>query len=207
MKTRARTQDDKELKKRKLLDAAKELFYLQGYGGTTISQITDRAGESTGTFYLYFASKTELYRALTIEGMGFLKESVEAALQNETGDAAFQLAAVARSYFSFYLEHRDYFCIIAFLHLGQEEFRKDTALLEAVMSETRAIVGIIERVIRRGQEDGLFGEIDPSAVTTVLWGMMDGLFLLDQRGVAEIMGLSLEVMVASALQLVLKGLG
>jgi AcrR family transcriptional regulator len=43
-----------------LEEAASELFLEQGYGRTTIEQITRRAGVSRNTFFNYFAAKSDL---------------------------------------------------------------------------------------------------------------------------------------------------
>ena len=49
---------------RKILDAAREEFGERGFSDTSIVGITQRAGVALGTFYTYFESKEELFRAL-----------------------------------------------------------------------------------------------------------------------------------------------
>jgi AcrR family transcriptional regulator len=49
---------------RKLLEAAAEEFGTRGYHEAAITGITQRAGVALGTFYTYFESKEELFRAL-----------------------------------------------------------------------------------------------------------------------------------------------
>jgi AcrR family transcriptional regulator len=49
-----------------ILDAALEMFYQSGYHGTTIKDITQKAGVAAGTFYLYFPSKLALYKHILI---------------------------------------------------------------------------------------------------------------------------------------------
>lgn len=51
----------------KLVAAAEELFYRQGYAKTTIGDITGRAGLAIGTFYIYFESKYPLYLYLMVK--------------------------------------------------------------------------------------------------------------------------------------------
>ena len=51
-------------KMNKLLDAAEELFTNNGFHGTSISDICKRAGTAVGTFYIYFETKTDVYRFL-----------------------------------------------------------------------------------------------------------------------------------------------
>ena len=49
---------------RKLLEAAAQEFGQRGYHEAAITGITQRAGVALGTFYTYFESKEELFRAL-----------------------------------------------------------------------------------------------------------------------------------------------
>ncbi len=49
---------------RELLTAARSAFEELGYGATTVGQITRRAGVSRATFYVYFASKEEVFAIL-----------------------------------------------------------------------------------------------------------------------------------------------
>src|SRR4051812_43096095 len=49
---------------RKLLEAAAQEFGARGFHEAAITGITARAGVALGTFYTYFQSKEELFRAL-----------------------------------------------------------------------------------------------------------------------------------------------
>src|ERR1700741_5642077 len=49
---------------RKLLEAAAQEFGQRGFHEAAITGITSRAGVALGTFYTYFESKEELFRAL-----------------------------------------------------------------------------------------------------------------------------------------------
>jgi TetR/AcrR family transcriptional regulator, transcriptional repressor for nem operon len=60
-----RTADPTEIPE-KLLDAGLELFLHQGYNGTGIQQITDRAGVPKGSFYNHFDSK-EAFAAAVVD--------------------------------------------------------------------------------------------------------------------------------------------
>lgn len=51
-------------KMNKLLDAAEELFTNNGFHATSISDICKRANTAVGTFYIYFETKTDIYRYL-----------------------------------------------------------------------------------------------------------------------------------------------
>lgn len=51
-------------KMNKLLDTAEELFTKNGFHETSISDICKNAGTAIGTFYIYFETKTDVYRYL-----------------------------------------------------------------------------------------------------------------------------------------------
>jgi AcrR family transcriptional regulator len=50
--------------RRRILDAATELFNERGYAGTSIRDITERLGMTKGALYYHFASKDELLYAM-----------------------------------------------------------------------------------------------------------------------------------------------
>jgi AcrR family transcriptional regulator len=60
-----------ERTRNRLLDAAEESFGESGFHSTSIGDITRRASVALGTFYVYFDSKGEIFRAL-VAHMGAL---------------------------------------------------------------------------------------------------------------------------------------
>jgi AcrR family transcriptional regulator len=56
-----------KLTMRKLLDAGAQVFATKGYFATRVDDIVKVAQISHGTFYLYFANKEDLFRALAAE--------------------------------------------------------------------------------------------------------------------------------------------
>ncbi|MEZ4381870.1 MAG: helix-turn-helix domain-containing protein [Nannocystaceae bacterium] len=58
-------EDPKGLRRRRILEAATQLFATRGYRRTSISEIAKEAGIAKGTVYLYFATKVELLLATT----------------------------------------------------------------------------------------------------------------------------------------------
>ena len=55
---------DKGGTKREILDAALELFSVQGYGATSVSQIADAVGIRKASLYSHFSSKQEILDTL-----------------------------------------------------------------------------------------------------------------------------------------------
>lgn len=96
---------------RKLLDAAGEEFGSRGYHETAISNITQRAGVGLGTFYVYFKSKEEVFRALVAD-MG---ARTRHALSESVKDAPNRLEAERlgiRAYLDFVRSHKSLYRVV-----------------------------------------------------------------------------------------------
>jgi TetR/AcrR family transcriptional regulator, transcriptional repressor for nem operon len=68
-----------EQRRAELLAAGQALFLAKGIAGTSLDDITQRAGVSKGLFYLYFASKEDLVLALREQFSHDLAERMRAA--------------------------------------------------------------------------------------------------------------------------------
>lgn len=63
-KTKSKITENKEEKKRKILEASFSLFTEKGFKNTSIQEIVDRAEVAKGTFYLYFNDKYDVQEYL-----------------------------------------------------------------------------------------------------------------------------------------------
>lgn len=89
-------QENKQVKRQALLDAAYELFMEHGLSKTSIGEIASRANVAKGTFYLYFSDKDAIMRAL-LGRMSYriLEEACTAAEKLEEASFADKVLAVA----------------------------------------------------------------------------------------------------------------
>ena len=87
-----------------LLQAARQVFERDGYHGTTVSAIVQAAGLSQGAFYLYFADKKGVFRALQDEMATLLRRRIYWVTRDEP-DARRRLEAGLRAYFEYYEEY------------------------------------------------------------------------------------------------------
>lgn len=65
---------------RNLLDAALELFIANGYAGTSIAEIVERAQSSVGSLYHHFGDKAGLYLALWDDWMNAQEDFVKSVI-------------------------------------------------------------------------------------------------------------------------------
>ncbi len=206
MGTRARSLEDKEQRKRLILDAGKEIFFTRGYRDTTIEKITERAGVSTGTFYLYFKSKQEIYMTLYADGIELFRGMAEEAISWPGMSALSRLSAIAHAYYRFYKNHTEYFEILAFIHMHQAELKVKSDMSALLDEKAIELLKIIENVIREGIASGELVPMDTWKATNVLWGLMDGLVMLAARENVMVMGVTLEDLIKQALQMMFYGM-
>jgi len=96
---------------RKLLEAAAQEFGERGYHDAAITGITARAGVALGTFYTYFESKEELFRALVRDMSHATRQHVAEAVAGAPDRLAAERIGLA-SFIAFTRRHPELYRII-----------------------------------------------------------------------------------------------
>lgn len=97
--------------RRRLLEAAEQVFAELGYHDASIVKITEAAGVAQGTFYLYFASKREIFDELVRDLNARIRHAMsEGALPGRTRAEVEELGF--RAFFRFTAEHPALYRII-----------------------------------------------------------------------------------------------
>lgn len=87
-----------------ILDAALECFSTIGYDQTTLADIREKAGASTGSIYHHFGSKEQIAASLYIEGLRQTQEAgLEAVLRTRTARTG--IAAQVAAYIDWVVDH------------------------------------------------------------------------------------------------------
>jgi AcrR family transcriptional regulator len=150
-----------EATRRRILDAAEDVFGELGYYEASVSEITRRAGVAQGTFYIYFHSKRETFVEL-IEDIGArLRAATSAAIQ----DAPDRIAAERRGFAAFF----------RFVHAHRRIYRivEDAGRVapEAAREYYRRISVGYEHGLRAAMQAGQIGETNEEAIGYALMGI------------------------------------
>ena len=90
-----RAEEQRELRRRQILDAALTVFAEKGYHGTAVSDLVEAAGVARGTFYLYFDAKETIFRELLDDLLTTLRTSVRGVdVTGAQGSMEDQLVAI-----------------------------------------------------------------------------------------------------------------
>jgi len=96
---------------RKLLEAAAQEFGQRGFHDAAITGITQRAGVALGTFYTYFESKEELFRALVRDMSQATRAHVAEAVRGAPDRLAAERTGLA-AFIAFTRKHPELYRII-----------------------------------------------------------------------------------------------
>src|SRR3990170_2289791 len=96
---------------RRLLEASAIEFGGRGYHEAAITGITQRAGVALGTFYTYFESKEEVFRALVRDMSRGVRHHVAEAVKDAPDRLAAERIGLA-AFIAFVREHRELYRII-----------------------------------------------------------------------------------------------
>lgn len=147
--------------RRKLLDAAEQIFGELGYPGASIVKITEAAGVAQGTFYLYFASKKDVFDELVVD----LNRRIRHAMKEASSQGATRLEQELlgfEAYFRFTKEHPTLYRIIR-----QAEFVSPEMLRYHYDRLSEGYVQALREAIDRHE----IGPLDPDVTAWALMGM------------------------------------
>lgn len=146
-----------------LIRAAEDEFGDAGYYEAGIAGITRRAGVALGTFYLYFSSKEELFRALLWSLNHDLRRTLNRATRDLTTRAE-QEEEGLRAFFRFLARHRKLYRIV------KEAESVDPRLYRDYYERIADRYG---RGLARAMNRGEFRRLDPELVAYALMGIAD----------------------------------
>lgn len=147
--------------KRRIFAAAEEVFSEQGYLQASVSRITERAGVGQGTFYLYFASKLDLFEALVDD----LNQRVRHAMTEGAARGTTRAEAEAegfRAFFTFTAEHPALYRVV----------REAEQVAPGAMRRhyERIVEGYVEG-LTRAKIAGQIDDVDPEVAAWALMGI------------------------------------
>ncbi|MCM0754588.1 TetR/AcrR family transcriptional regulator [Desulfovibrio aminophilus] len=172
--TNQRMRDER---RERILAEALRLFAARGLAAVTAGEIAAATGTSKGLLYHYFRSKDEIFTSLIREAFARMNEAargLEALDLPPREKIALALGRLLRG-----LEQDERFALHVLL-IAQ------AGLSQAIPEEARAVLreesfapyGVVERILRAGQEDGsIRSGDDPRDLALVFWTTVKGLAL------------------------------
>ena len=119
----------------KLLQAAEAEFGERGFADASIASITQRAGVALGTFYVYFESKEEIFRAL----VSYMGELTRQWVSERVAESPDRLTAERRgveAFIEFVRTHRNLYRVVSMAQfVAEDAFREYYSVFAAAYRE------------------------------------------------------------------------
>jgi AcrR family transcriptional regulator len=147
------------------MSAAAALFIDKGFDATTVDDIVAKAGVAKGTFYHYFATKTDVILALRERFSGDFITRVAAAIEAcPPGDPKARLSGWIRGAVEAYLANYPLHDVVFhdFTHRRRQSREKD------------AVIAQLDALLREGIEADAWSLPDSRAVALILFDGMHG---------------------------------
>jgi len=159
-------------RRQQILDAALDLFAKQGYAESTMPEIARSAGLATGTIYIYYPSKRELFIAV-IESL--MVVPILNVFKNETGE---NFQKTLKKALNERLSILQSVLLTKLLSLIGE-IQRDAELRAIFMEKLiRPFLARMEELYRARVEAGEFRPMEPAVTVRLVGGMMLGMNFL-----------------------------
>jgi AcrR family transcriptional regulator len=142
-------QSQKEATRRRVIDAARELFDGHGYQGTTIREIARRAEVSVGSVFTTFASKGEILSEVMAARLDPLYAEIDRVMPHLRGSTADRLRTMFAIHFEFEAKH-------VRLFMSHIAAAYDWTLTEGARpyGHNARLQDVIRQTLAKGQEEG-----------------------------------------------------
>lgn len=159
-----RREREKEEIRRKILDAARELFATEGYERVTMRRIAEAIEYSPTTIYLHFEDKDDLVRALCHADFGHLLQAMK--LAPASTDPVEAIRQLGRAYVEFALRYPNQYRFMFMTPVVKEEMPAG--------SPGELSFGYLLEAVKRAAAAGLLRPIEPVLAAQILWMSVHG---------------------------------
>ena len=163
-----RTQVRGEVTRAAIMRAAIELFAENGYKGTSVRAITDKAETSMGSFYHHFGDKADLYAQIADEGSLAVRR-----FMRDVGDFGSQMSVEERvwEFFRAYVDAVDKHGAMVLLLISEKETLPPN-IKKMVEGEINLHRRELEQGFTAGVEAGILQPLDARMASEVVVGMV-----------------------------------
>lgn len=163
----ATTTRAKDAKRHRIVEAAIQIFSQKGYHRTKVQDITHALGISTGTFYIYFGNKRDLFVEVVDHVFRtILGEAAKAIMDEE--DLLQRMVVRGRVFYENYSKYNEILNQLRAEMAGEDEWPQEK-IKKAYHDLTRPVI----KDIQRGIDTGLYRKMDADLLAYALTGIIE----------------------------------
>ncbi len=163
-------------KRRRILEEATDLFFIQGYDCATLDAVAERLDVTKPFIYSYYKNKGDLLREVCQTGIRLSLFALEGALVIE-GTATEQLKAVVERVARIIIENQRYISVYL-----REEKNLDPKDARAIREMRHHFDELLSDLLEKGKKAGEFDIADPSRTAIWVSGLLSWIALWYREG-------------------------
>lgn len=204
--TAERRKNERDERMRRIISAAKKMFLEKGYFGTGVRGIAHEARLSPGAIYYYFSGVDEIYVIICEESFVLINKAFRKGMKIN-GSSIEKLEHMAAGFLNYFLKNPEYTDLFVFSNIGWNRVNLRPELSERLERALEGSLSIVLSVIEEGKGKGeIRNDEDSLRMVHALWVSIEGLFLLDRRGLLEKSGLKIRQLLKTQLGIITRGI-
>ncbi|MBK9070155.1 MAG: TetR/AcrR family transcriptional regulator [Myxococcales bacterium] len=169
MTAQERKQQEKQLRRRRIQQAARAVFDERGFAKTSIEMIAKSSSLSVGAIYLYFQSKEDLYASLLEESLGQMDETLQTL-----GAANADLRTVLASLSAWMTQDQESARVFRLLATPGIQSQLSAEVKDAVRDGLGKLRAHLSAAIARGIHTGAYRAISADGAAEQVWATLLG---------------------------------
>jgi AcrR family transcriptional regulator len=175
---------DKEAKRQQIINGALRVFARRGLSNFKMAEVAEEAQVGKGTLYEYFRTKEELIIGSVSQFMIEFEEYVAAQIVTAPGPIE-KIETMVQASVEFCLENEDRLdALLDFYAVGIPRSGDGPALMD-LGPRYKGVIQWVSTVIKEGIDQGLFRQVDPEFVASMIVALLDGFFFQAAIGAIE----------------------
>ncbi len=160
-----------ELRRKQIVDTAIRTIATRGFANTTLNNIAEAAGVSTGVITYHFRNKNDLIEQSIKKLFEAPNEYVIGRVERQSAQSD-RLRTYIEATIRFNMENRDHCValIYSFSSITSQAHRQ-----QVIAKHHTKIRRFLEKILRDGQAAGEFGKFDAAVLAQIVFGAIEGL--------------------------------
>ena len=174
-----RQQEERKLRRKRILDGALEVFHKSGIEGSTMDQIANQAGFGKATLYYYFSSKEEVFCAIMEKGWKPLWEDLEDTIHSEDSSNNELFIDSLCKVSNIILKDKN---LYRFLFTAPKAITNMPENLQTWRVYQNRLYGSLRELLEQGISNNQFPNTDPEILFKAIGGLFHGVLFLGDEG-------------------------
>ena len=170
-----RQKEQRNLRKKSILDGALKVFKTHGIEKTTMDEIAHESGFGKATLYYYFASKDEVFISIMEEGWKQLWEGIESKIVEELAPRK-KFMGIIKKMANIVKNNR---ILYGFLFTAPNHIQDESKQVWKTYQER--LYAILKSIIEEGIKKKEFIDLNPGMLMKAIGGLFHGLLIENEE--------------------------